>query len=108
MAIVIEWLSLLVSSTFVKALLQRVFIALGISAVTYTGMSAAVSAIGASITSNWGAVSGFALQFLQLAHVPQAMNVIWSALVGSLALRGLTSAGSISKLVFNKSSGNVF
>jgi len=102
MGFVLRWLSLFASSSFLKALLQRAFIALGIGAITYTGMSVGMAAIAAQITSNLGAVSGFALQFLALAHIPQAVNVVWSAFVATLTLKGLTNAGKITRIYWDK------
>ena len=102
MGFVLRWLSMFASATFLKAVLSRVLVALGISALTYTGMTLAASAISAHIASNLSGLSGFALAFLELCKVPQAINLIWSAMMAKLALSGLTSAGKLTRVFWDK------
>lgn len=107
MGIVIEWLTLLVSSTFVKSLLKRLFVALGVSAVTYTGVQVGFSAIESQIGVYMAGVPGDVLAMLQLMHIPQAFNVMLSGYAGALSLRGLTASGNLTRLVVDKSASQV-
>jgi hypothetical protein len=101
-----------VTSTVVKALLTRAVVALGLSAVTFTGVLVTYNSIVASVNSNIGGVSGSVgstvLILLNMAHIPQAFNVILSAYVGALALRGLTAAGAVTKVGISSAPGAIF
>lgn len=107
MGFVIRWLSLLATSSFLQALLRRAFVALGIASITYTGVDLAVSALASHLTSSWSGVSGFALTFLTLCKIPQALNLIWSAYVAKLSLAGLTASGKLTRIYWDKDSSIV-
>lgn len=104
LGVAFEWIAgaigTLISSQVLKAMLTRALVLLGISTITYTGVSVAVSAAFAKMTDGWSGLPIYAVQLLTLAHIPQAINVICSALLGSLAVRGLTTAGALKRVVW--------
>jgi hypothetical protein len=108
MPFVVSLLSGFVTSTVVKALLTRALVALGISALTYTGVSVAMASLVSSINTNIGGLAPSTVSILMLCDVPQAFNVVLSAYAGALALKGLTAAGAITKYGVSTSAGSVF
>jgi Protein of unknown function (DUF2523) len=98
----------LVTSTVVKAILVRVLVALGISAVTYGGVYLAGGAMVSAINSNFASLPPQFLAILTIMHIPQFLNVIFSAYAGSLALKGLTAAGAVTKYGVSSGPGTVF
>lgn len=97
-----------VTSTVIRAILVRALVALGISAVTYTGLSLTFAAIVSHVSSNLNAGLVSTVTVLNLMHIPQAFNVILSAYAGGLTLRGLTSLGAVTKVGISSAPGSVF
>jgi hypothetical protein len=82
------------------SLVGRALVALGIGAVTYAGVSTLFNAIRSSAFS-WmdSAAAGGALgPWLAVFHVGACMNILFSAVLVRLTLRGLSS-GSFKKWV---------
>lgn len=78
----------------------RALIALGISAVTYTGVSALFTQLKAQ-SFQWmdlAASNPSLAQWLGLLHVGACMNILFSGLLARLTLQGLTT-GSIKRWV---------
>ena len=69
----------------------RVLIGLGISVVTYTGLSASIDFLKTSAVSQLGALPAQVLAILSIMKVGQSMSVIMSATAVKLTLDGLTS-----------------
>jgi hypothetical protein len=101
-------LSGLVSSTVIKALVTRAVVALGFAAVTYTGISLTFNAIVANINSNASSLPAGVWAIVSIAHIPQAFNVVLSAFMGALVLRGLGAAGAVTKVGISSAPGAVF
>ena len=77
----------------------RVLIALGFGSITYTGLSATTSWLKSNALA---AASGLPLDLLQLLaflKVGESISILSSAVGVLMLLRGLSSGGSISKLV---------
>ena len=108
MNFIVSLLAGFVSSGVLKALVTRVLVLLGISAVTYTGISAAFSYIEGQINSNIGSMSANLVTMLMLLKIPNAMDVVMSAYVGALTLRGLTAVGAVTKYGVSSAAGSVF
>jgi Protein of unknown function (DUF2523) len=104
----ISLISGFVTSTVIRALLMRALVALGISAVTYTGLTIAMAAIVSHVNANLGAGAAGTLTILTMCKVPQALNVVMSAYAGGLILRGLTAVGGITKMGISSAAGTVF
>lgn len=108
MSFLVSLLAGLVSNQVIKALLIRAAVLLGISAVTYTGLSLTFGFVVSHVQSNLGAVGAGTLTILTLCKIPQAFNVVLSAYAGGLGLRGLTAAGAITKVGISSAAGSVF
>jgi hypothetical protein len=77
----------------------RVLLSLGFSVVTYGGVSVVLGWLKSQAV---GSLSGLSLEMVQLIaylKVGEAISIVFSALVVRLTLNGLSSGGSISKLV---------
>lgn len=75
----------------VGPLVIRAFIALGFTAITYTGVTAIVSALVSTAQSNWAALPAGALQLATLSGIPQGLGVVFGAYAALYAIR--TAAG---------------
>lgn len=81
------------------SLVGRVLIALGISYVTYTGISIGLDAIKEAVWNNLAGVPAELVGLLAIAKIDVCINIIFSAVTARLALNGLTSGGKITKQV---------
>ena len=105
----ISLLGALASAAFIRPLLTRAVIALGFSLVTYTGVSVGFNAATAFIANQYGALPSEVIGFFALMKIPDAINVILSAWVGALGVRGLTAAGQLKRAVWRPGqSGDLF
>jgi hypothetical protein len=96
---IISLLAGLASSALVSTVVKRVVIALGITAITYTGIGAALDAVSAQIAGSYGGLAADTLAFLALAKIPNAVNLILSAYAARLVLQGLSATGGITRWV---------
>lgn len=94
--VVVAWL-LGVLGPVLMSVVGRVLVALGIGVVTYAGMDVALEALRTQVIQNLGALPATIVTVLYQTKVDQALNIIVSALLGSIAMRGI--AGSITKFV---------
>jgi len=78
----------------------RVMVGLGFAAVVYTGVGAAWDWFGTNIASTLGAVSASVVSILAMARVDDAIQIVLSAGSAKLALRGLTAAGALKRVVW--------
>jgi hypothetical protein len=97
-----------VSSVVIRAMLVRAVVALGLAAVTYTGISIGFSSLVTHVNAGMGGVAVSTLAFLSLCHVPQALSVVLSSYLAAMTLRGLTSVGAVTKLGISSAPGTVF
>lgn len=67
-------------------LVIRALLAVGFTAVTFTGVQAAVNGLIASAQANWSAAPAGVIQFASLAGVPEGLGVICAAIVARLTL----------------------
>lgn len=84
-------------ATAMASLVWRAVIALGIGFVTYTGSMVLVNAMESAVTSSFSGMGATAVNFLAFMWVDKAITVIFSAVVTSLAVRGIS--GSIKRAV---------
>lgn len=70
----------------------RVLVALGISVITFAGVDLALNALKADVLAQFGTLPAQVVTVLYLTRVDQAVNLIFSALVGSVAIQGLQGA----------------
>jgi hypothetical protein len=105
---VVSLISGFVSSGTIKALLTRLGVLLGVTAITYTGISLSMTTIEGSINSALGSSSANLLTMLTILKVPAALNVILSSYVGALTLKGLSAAGAVTKYGTSAGAGTVF
>lgn len=74
----------------VGTLAGRVLVALGISVVTYTGISIALDAIKSQAISSFTALPPEMLSIITMMRVGQCISIVSSAIVARLVLNGLT------------------
>ncbi len=101
MAFIIRWLMLLASSQFLRPLLIRLAVAIGISTVTYEGVGTLLAAVDAKIAAGVMGAGAYAQWFLEATGVETGLNLILSAYVARLTLQGLTAGGVLKKAVLN-------
>lgn len=78
---VIGWLL-----TALGPLLIRAVVALGFTAVTYTGVTALVGQLVTSAQSSWSAMPYSILQLASLSGIPQVMGMIFGAYMARIAM----------------------
>lgn len=81
------------------SLAGRVLLSLGFGIVEYAGTSATLTWLKNQMLSGFGGLSAQILGLVAMMKVGEAISIIFSALLVRLMLRGLTSGGSIFKLV---------
>lgn len=74
----------------VGTLVGRVMVALSISVVTYTGISASLDAIKAQAISSFSALPPEMMSIITMMKVGQCISIVSSAIVVRLVLNGLT------------------
>lgn len=83
----------------VAPLVVRGIIALGFTAVTFTGVSALSNSLVQTAQQNWSAMPATVIQLCSLCGIPESLGMIFGALLAVLALRA--SVG-FSKFVLKK------
>jgi hypothetical protein len=78
---VIAWLL-----TVLGPLAIRVIVALGFTAVSYTGVTALVSQLVTIAQSNWASLPTVVLQLATLSGIPQVMGMIFGAYAARVAM----------------------
>lgn len=79
---IVAWLLALVGPLVVRGLL-----ALGFTAITYTGVSVAVNALIATAQSTWSAMPAAIIQLAGLSGIPQGLGVVMGTYMALYALR---------------------
>ncbi|MFN7120881.1 MAG: DUF2523 domain-containing protein [Hydrogenophaga sp.] len=77
--------------SIVGSLVPRVLVALGISVVTYTGLSATLGFVKAEMLNALSGLPAEMVGLLGYMGVGQFINIITSALLARMVLNGLTS-----------------
>jgi len=75
----------------------RVLIALGIGVVTYAGIDTAITAFKTQAFTYMAGAPSTVVNILYLTKVDQAITIIFSAYLGTVAMRGI--AGALTKFV---------
>lgn len=73
-------------------LLVRALIAVGISTVTFTGVTVALQALIDSATANWASVPSDILALGSIAGIPQALGIICGAFTARVGMWVAVSA----------------
>jgi hypothetical protein len=77
--------------SIIGSLVGKVLVSLGIGYVTYKGLDTAITYAKAQIFASLGGLSPVTLQVLGLLQVGTAINILISALVVRMTLKGMTS-----------------
>ncbi|KAF3999447.1 DUF2523 domain-containing protein [Glaciimonas immobilis] len=80
------------------SLVGRILLALGISFLTYTGLSYGVDAIKLSVISSFGGLSADVIGFIGYLWVDKAITTVFSAFATALAIK-VGTGSSITKMV---------
>lgn len=107
------WIAALVGSFFSKAVLRvmliRVVALLGISAVGFAGFGTLMTTAENYVLTNLAGMQSNIVSMFNMVGVTDGINLIFWAWSGRMALKGLSSAGAISKVFFVPGGGaNVF
>lgn len=78
---IIAWLMSAIGPLAVRAL-----IALGFTAVTFTGVTTVVNTLVGMATANWSAMPAGVLQLAALSGIPQVMGMIFGAYASRMAM----------------------
>lgn len=69
----------------VTPLVRRALVALGLGVVTYAGLAAVASSVSSAVQSNYGQLSGLALELLNMIGAGQAIGIILGAIAARAA-----------------------
>lgn len=75
----------------VGTLAGRVFVALGLSVITYTGVNASLESLKAQAIANFSSLPPELFGIIAFLRVGQSISIITSAIAARLLLNGLTS-----------------
>jgi len=98
MNLILGWISALIAPSVLKVLFQRVAAALGMSVVSFVGVSALLNIIENTMTTQFNLIPASAMIILRMAGVDRAMSVMLSAIVTKMSMAGLTNAGAIRRI----------
>lgn len=87
-----------VLAQILPSLIGRILLALGISFVTYTGMSVAIDSLYTQVQANFSGLPIETLNLLAYLWVDKAFSLVFSAFSASLAIKTL-QGGSITRMV---------
>lgn len=105
----IQLLGALASAAFLRPLLTRAAILLGLGVVTYGAVSVGASAVWSLVATNLSSLPSDVLSVLTILKIPNAINVIISAYSAALGVKGLTAAGQLKRAVWRPGqSGDLF
>lgn len=89
-----SWLLALVAPLVVRGL-----IALGFTAVVFTGVTELVNALVATAQANWAAIPSTILQLASLSGIPESLGMVFGAYMARVAMWSSVGAA---KYVFKK------
>lgn len=79
----------------VYPLAKKVLIMLGIGWITYEALTALVNSVINAAVTNWGGVTGAALQLSSLGGIPQVLGIICGALVARVSFVLVAKLGKV-------------
>lgn len=82
---------------FIGSFVAQLLIAGGFSVITFTGMSIVIENAMNGMINNFNGLPSDIVQLLGLLWIDKALNVMFSAAVLLLTLKGLSKAGSMSR-----------
>jgi hypothetical protein len=92
--------SSLFSASSIKHVLTNVAVFLGLTVVTYAGVSLAINAAISGLKAEYAGLPADIIAVLAIAKVPNALSVILSAFVVRLTMMGLTSSGALKRILW--------
>jgi len=78
-------------------LVRKVLVMLGIGLITYGALTTLVNSVIGYAVSNWGQLTGAALQLSSLGGIPQFLGIVCGALVARVAFLAVGRIGVITK-----------
>jgi len=78
------------------SMVGRVLLSLGVSTVTFTGLTIGINTIRSGVISHMTA-AGAAMNFAFFMHIDICVTMIFSAILGNWALKGLSAAGKLTQ-----------
>lgn len=78
-------------------LVRKVLVMMGIGVLTYSALTTLVNSIVSNAQSNWGQLTGAALQLSSLGGIPQVLGIITGALVARVTFIAVGKIGVITK-----------
>jgi hypothetical protein len=100
MGFILRLVGALFSTNSIKHVLTNVAVFLGLTVVTYAGVSIAINTAITALKSEYAGLPADLLNMMALAKVPNALSVILSAFLIRLAMMGLTSAGAMKRILW--------
>lgn len=79
----------------VQPLIARVFVALGLSLVTYVGMDTVITQVTNYAVNAWGGLPAATLQLAGLAGIGEALSIIMGAIATRVLIWQMTRASKI-------------
>lgn len=83
--------------SILPSIIGRILVAIGISAITYTGFSLALDSYKSDIFSALGATSPTILQVMGVLNVGTAINILFSAMAARAAYEGYSASKTVLK-----------
>jgi hypothetical protein len=83
----------------VTSFVGRVLVALGVSYVTYTGLSAILTTVEAQVSSAFGALPAVAIAILGTLQLDTCVNIYLSAFAARLVIMGVGPTGAITRMI---------
>lgn len=86
---------------FLSVLLLRALVVLGVSTVTYFGLTSLMGTVVSHMNSELGSLSESMAAIIHLSSADKGISIVLSAVSARMVLAGLTGAGIIKRMVFS-------
>lgn len=87
-------------ATFIGAAAIQVLLSIGVGVATYSGLSVLLDAAMQQMLTEFNGLPADAIQILGLMGVDTALNIMFSAAVTLLTIKGMSKAGSLTRAGF--------
>lgn len=105
----LPWLGAVIAGALVsvaESVVKRTVVALGVGAVTFAGVGSVMTQFRTFALERFGGLPGDVLSLLSMMSVGVALNIVFSAVMVRLTLKGLCASGNIKQMVFKGTSGS--
>jgi hypothetical protein len=82
---------------FIGSLVAQILVAGGFSVITYTGMSLLLESAMSEIINNLNGMPSDLVRIAGLLWLDKALNIVFSAMVLLMTLKGMSKAGTLSR-----------